>query len=185
MSGQHRVFLNLCAGLDRLGDPSTGSTTTATSKSIRKELACIIGRPFVLDWIRGQNPILLGVRTCNHPIDAPDLFTALPVKTVLVPSTWYADMCRPGWPKIEVCRSASTRMRGGRHRPSRKHRRAAVRQGAMAARAPFGRTGRANPLTSCGVNGHSVEELRYGSYEESDYRRAAFALPRHDLSLPA
>jgi len=81
-------------------------------------------------------------------------------------------MCRPGWPKIEVWPIGIDTDAWRPSSPEQKnHRRAAVRQGAMAARAPFGRTGRANSLTSW-ANGHSVEELRYGSYEESDYRRA-------------
>jgi hypothetical protein len=101
MSGQQRVFLNLCAGLDRLGI----RYRVNDYRYIRKhpeELACIIGRTFLLDKIKWKNPILLGVAVYNHPLDDPDLFDRLPVKKILVPGPWYADMYRPYWPDTEV-----------------------------------------------------------------------------------
>ncbi len=101
MSGQQRVFLNLCAGLDRLGI----RYRVNDYRYIRKhpeELACIIGRTFLLDKIKWRNPILLGVAVYNHPLDDPDLFERLPVKKILVPGGWYADMYRPYWASTEV-----------------------------------------------------------------------------------
>lgn len=101
MSGQQRVFLNLCAGLDRLGI----RYRVNDYRYIRKhpeELACIIGRTFLLDKIKWKNPILLGVAVFNHPLDDPKLFDRLPVKKFLVPGPWYADMYRPYWPDTEA-----------------------------------------------------------------------------------
>jgi hypothetical protein len=101
MNGQLRVFLNLCAGLDKLGIRYRVNDYNYIRKH-PEELACIIGRSFVLDRIKWKNPILLGVAVYNHPLDDPDLFKRLPVKSVLVPCEWYADMCRQEWPNVEA-----------------------------------------------------------------------------------
>lgn len=101
LSGQVRVFLNLCAGLDKLGIGYRVNDYDYIQKH-PDELACIIGRAFVLDKIRWKNPILLGVAVYNHPLDDPDLFDRLPVKAVLVPGDWCVDMFRPYWPNTRV-----------------------------------------------------------------------------------
>ncbi|MGY8637493.1 glycosyltransferase family 1 protein [Bradyrhizobium sp. 14AA] len=101
ISGQRRVLLNLCAGLDRLGI----RYRVNDYRYIRKhpeELACIIGRTFVLDWFKWKNPLLLGVAMYDHPIDAPERLNELQVKRVLVPCKWYADMFRPHWPHVDA-----------------------------------------------------------------------------------
>ncbi|RXH40562.1 glycosyltransferase [Bradyrhizobium zhanjiangense] len=99
VSGQRRVLLNLCAGLDRLGIRYRVNDYRYIQKH-PEELACIIGRPFVLDWFKWKNPLLLGVAMYDHPIDAPESLKDLDVKRVLVPCTWYADMFRPHWPHV-------------------------------------------------------------------------------------
>lgn len=101
MNGQLRVFLNLCAGLDRLGIAYRVNDYNYIRKH-PEALACIVGRSFVLDRIEWRNPILLGVAIYNHPLDDPELFNRLPVKTVLVPCEWYADMYRRDWPNVEA-----------------------------------------------------------------------------------
>lgn len=101
ISGQRRVLLNLCAGLDRLGI----RYRVNDYRHIRKhpeELACIIGRTFVLDWFTWKNPLLLGVAMYDHPVDAPEHLKDLQVKRVLVPCKWYADMFRPHWPHVDA-----------------------------------------------------------------------------------
>src|SRR5262249_33092778 len=70
ISGQRRVFLNLCAGLDGLGIRYRINDYRYVQKH-PEELACILGRPFVLERIAWKNPILLGVASYNHPADAP------------------------------------------------------------------------------------------------------------------
>jgi hypothetical protein len=101
INGQLRVFLNLCAGLDRLGIGYRINDYRYIEKH-PNELACIIGRSFVLDRIKWKNPLLLGVAIYNHPLDDPNLFNRLPVKALLVPGGWYADMFRPYWPNTVV-----------------------------------------------------------------------------------
>ena len=51
---------NLCAGLDRMGIRYRVNDYGHIRKH-PEELACIIGRPFVLDWFAWKNPLLLGV----------------------------------------------------------------------------------------------------------------------------
>ncbi|WP_035997381.1 glycosyltransferase [Bradyrhizobium yuanmingense] len=101
MSGQLRVFLNFCAGLDRLGIRYRVNDYGYIAEH-PDELACIVGRTFLLDKFLWKSPILLGAAVHNHPLDDPDLFKRLPVKKVVVPGPWYVDMYRPYWPETEA-----------------------------------------------------------------------------------
>lgn len=94
--GQQRIFLNLCAGLDRIG---VGYRVNDFGYARRNpgELACIVGKPFVLDKIEWKNPILFGAAVHSHPLDDPHLLQRLPIKKVLVPGPWMKEMCKPYW----------------------------------------------------------------------------------------
>ncbi|MEO8198255.1 MAG: glycosyltransferase family 1 protein [Thermoanaerobaculia bacterium] len=94
--GQALVFINLCKGLDRIG---VRYRTNDFRHALRNptELACIVGKPFVLDKIAWKNPILFGAAVYSHPIDDPLLMTRLPVRMVLVPGPWMREMFRPAW----------------------------------------------------------------------------------------
>ena len=94
--GQARVFLNLRAGLDRLGVPYRVNDY-GYAKRHCQELACIVGKPFVLDKVPWRNPILFGAAVYSHPMNDPLLMERLPVRKVLVPGAWMMDMCRPIW----------------------------------------------------------------------------------------
>ena len=94
--GQTRVFLNLCEGLRRIGVPFL-INSFAFAKRNPSALACIVGKPFLLDKIHWENPILFGAAVYSHPIDDPDLLQRLPVKKVLVPGPWMREMCKPHW----------------------------------------------------------------------------------------
>lgn len=94
--GQARVFLNLRTGLDRLGVPYRVNDY-GYARRHPHELACIIGKPFLLDKIRWENPILFGAAVHSHPIDDPDLLRRLPVKKILIPGPWMKEMCSPYW----------------------------------------------------------------------------------------
>jgi glycosyltransferase involved in cell wall biosynthesis len=94
--GQTRVFLNLCAGLDKLGvDYRVNDYSHVRRNS--DELACIIGKPHVLDLIPWQNPILFGAAVYSHPLNDPELLLRLPVRKILVPGEWMRKMCEPFW----------------------------------------------------------------------------------------
>jgi glycosyltransferase involved in cell wall biosynthesis len=94
--GQTRVFLNLCAGLDKIG-VSYRVNDYSHAQRHPDELACIIGKPHVLDLIPWQNPILFGASIYSHPLSDPDLLLRLPVRRVLVPGEWMRIMCEPFW----------------------------------------------------------------------------------------
>ncbi len=67
------------------------------------ELACIVGKPFVLDKISWKNPILFGAAVYSHPMDDPLLLERLPIKKILVPGPWMKAMCYPYWgPAVEA-----------------------------------------------------------------------------------
>jgi hypothetical protein len=94
--GQKRVFLNLCAGLDRIGIHYVVNDYERAKRN-PTEVACIVGKPQALDRIEWRNPILFGAAGYSHPIDDPNLLQRLPIKLVLVPGQWMKEMCRPYW----------------------------------------------------------------------------------------
>lgn len=94
--GQRRVFLNLRAGLDRLGR-SYRINDYRHAKNNHADLACIIGKPCVLDRIAWRNPILFGASGYSHPIDDLKLLDRLPIRKILVPGPWMELMCKPWW----------------------------------------------------------------------------------------
>lgn len=94
--GHTRVFLNLLAGLDRIG-VGYRVNDFRHARANPGEPACIIGKPQVLDAMEWKNPLLFGAAGYSHPMDDPDLLSRLPVRRVLVPGEWMAQMCRPYW----------------------------------------------------------------------------------------
>lgn len=92
--GQTRVFLNLCAGLDILRIPYRINGYRHIEQHL-EELACIIGKPHVLNKLRWRNPIIFGAAVYSHPLSDPDLLNRLPVRRVLVPGEWMRKMCEP------------------------------------------------------------------------------------------
>jgi hypothetical protein len=94
--GHTRVFLNLCAGLDKLGISYRVNDYHYIQKH-PNEVACIIGKPHVLDRRKWENPILFGAAIFSHPIDDPNLFDRLPIRKMLVPGEWMRKMCEPDY----------------------------------------------------------------------------------------
>lgn len=94
--GQTRVFLNLCAGLDRLGVPYRVNDYRYI-RANPNELACIIGKPFVLDKFAWKNPIMFGAAVFSHPTADPQILDRLPIRKILVPGEWMRLMCEPYW----------------------------------------------------------------------------------------
>ena len=133
--GAMRVFLNLRAGLDRLG----AAYRVNDYRHIRRnpsELACVIGKPQVLAKIPMETPILFGTSIYSHPNDDPELPKRRPIRQVLVPSDWVRDMFAEVWPGQSVGVA-------GRHRHRTlatgsgfvaDHRRVDLRQDLLAAR---------------------------------------------------
>lgn len=94
--GQMRVFLNLCAGLDRLGHPYRVNDHRH-AKNNPGELACILGKRHVLEERPWANPLLVGPCVHDHPIEDPELFRRRRVRRILVPGEWMRRMCEPYW----------------------------------------------------------------------------------------
>jgi glycosyltransferase involved in cell wall biosynthesis len=95
-SGHRRVFINLCEGLKRLGIPYRVNDYGFARKN-PDALACIVGKPAVLDKMGWRNPILFGASIYSHPIDDPNVLSRFPIKKVLVPGLWMKDMFARSW----------------------------------------------------------------------------------------
>lgn len=94
IGGHKRLFLNLLSGLERIGIPYRINDY----RYIRKhpaEVACIIGKPHLLEKIKWENPILFGAAVFSHPSEDPNLFDRLPVSRILVPGEWMRSMFAP------------------------------------------------------------------------------------------
>jgi hypothetical protein len=96
VSGHRRIFLNLCAGLHRLGVPYRVNDYRHAGRH-PDELACVIGKPFLLDAVAWKNPILFGAAIFSHPGDCPDLLQRYPVRTVVVQGEWNRRMFEPAY----------------------------------------------------------------------------------------
>ncbi len=95
-SGHEKVFLNLCEGLRRLGVRFRTNDYGFARRNPRS-LACIVGKPPVLEKMNWRNPILFGAAGYSHPSDDPELFNRLPVRKVLVPGPWMKEMFDRVW----------------------------------------------------------------------------------------
>lgn len=94
--GQTLVFLNLKAGLRKLGVPFR-ENDFAYAKKHPEEPVGIVGKPHVLDLVDWKNPILFGAAVMSHPIDDPNLLERKPIQKILVPGGWMRKMCEPHW----------------------------------------------------------------------------------------
>ncbi len=94
--GQEIVFLNLRAGLDRLGVPYRVNDYRWARHNPNAPVG-IIGKPFVLDRLEWRNPILFGASVMSHPDVDPGLLARRPIQRILVPGEWMRQMCEPRW----------------------------------------------------------------------------------------
>jgi hypothetical protein len=96
IGGQERVWVNLKAGLRKLGVDFRENDFGYARRNPGEPVG-IVGKPCVLDLERWQSPILFGASVMSHPLDDPDLLRRLPVRRVLVPGEWMRRMCEPYW----------------------------------------------------------------------------------------
>jgi len=95
--GQERVFLNLRAGLDRLGLPYTVNRYAEALRNPTMPVG-IVGKSHVLDLVPWKNPILFGSSIMSHPLADENLLQRLPtIQRILVPGEWMRAMCEPYW----------------------------------------------------------------------------------------
>ncbi|WP_316824787.1 hypothetical protein [Pedobacter miscanthi] len=86
--GVMMVALHLMKGFDKIGIPYRFNDF-AYIKKHPEEIACIIGKPQVLDKFKWKNPIIFGAGIFSHPIDCPNLLSLYPgIKKIVVPGKW-------------------------------------------------------------------------------------------------
>jgi len=98
--GTMRAFLNLVAGLDRIGVRHRFNDYRRLRSAEHDELVCLFGKPHVLEKIPAQAPILFGTSIYSHPADDPELPRRRHIRRVLVPSAWVQRMFAEVWPDI-------------------------------------------------------------------------------------
>jgi hypothetical protein len=85
------VALELMRGLKKLDIPYRFNDFNYIKKH-PNEIACIIGKPQILDEIKWKNPIIFGAGVFSHPVDNLALLEKYPtIKKVLVPGPWMRD----------------------------------------------------------------------------------------------
>jgi glycosyltransferase involved in cell wall biosynthesis len=93
--GVMMIALELMKGLDRLGVPYRFNNFGYISRH-PDELACIIGKPQLLDGRSWKNPVIFGAGVFSHPSDYPDLLVKHPnIRKILVPGPWMKDLFAP------------------------------------------------------------------------------------------
>jgi hypothetical protein len=169
-SGHRRVFLNLRAGLERLGI-SYRVNDYGYAKRNPSALACIIGKPCVLDRMEWNNPILFGASGYSHPVDDPCLLNRLAIKKILVPGPWMQVMCKPFWgDSVEAWPvGIDTEL----WRPAEDKRVDVLLYDKVRWEHDRYEDSLIGPIRShLQGHGHSFIELRYGFYRESAFRAA-------------
>jgi glycosyltransferase involved in cell wall biosynthesis len=94
-----RVFLNLMAGLDRIGVRYRVNDYRYI-RANPEELACLIGKPHLLRKFATRTPLLFGTAIYNHPIDDELLPSRQLIRQILVPSEWVKRMFSAVWPNL-------------------------------------------------------------------------------------
>jgi hypothetical protein len=94
--GTELTFIYLMAGLEHLGVPYRINAYRHL-KANPEELACVIGKPHVIDKLPARTPMLFGTSLYSHPDDDPNLPTRRVIRKVLVPSEWVRRMFAEVW----------------------------------------------------------------------------------------
>lgn len=100
--GVMMVALQLMKGLDKIGVPYRFNDFSYIKKH-PEEIACIIGKPHVLEKFKWKNPIIFGAGIFSHPIDCPNLLKLYPsIKKIIVPGKWMKQAFDPFFGKDKV-----------------------------------------------------------------------------------
>lgn len=101
-SGQFMVYFNLVKGLTKAGIPFRLNDYKYIKKKT-DEIACIIGKDFLLDKIAWNCPIVYGPSFGINPISDPQIMNNYPIKKLIVPGKWVKELFSPyGSENIEV-----------------------------------------------------------------------------------
>ena len=86
--GVMMVALQLMQGLKKIDIPFRFNDYHYI-KNHPEKIACIIGKPQILDKFKWANPIIFGSGIFSHPIEDSDFLTRYPtIKKILVPGDW-------------------------------------------------------------------------------------------------
>ncbi len=89
------IALQLMKGLDQLNIPYRFNDFSYIKKH-PDEIACIIGKPQILDKFKWENPIIYGAGIFSHPTDDLNFLIKYPtIKKILVPGPWMKDVFDP------------------------------------------------------------------------------------------
>lgn len=93
--GVMMIALQLMKGLDKLGISYRYNDYNFIKKNPH-EIACIIGKPHLLEKHKWNNPILFGAGIYSHPSEQPQLLQKHPsIQKILVPGSWMQHMFEP------------------------------------------------------------------------------------------
>jgi len=93
--GVMMIALQLMKGLDSVGIPYRFNDFSYIKKH-PEEIACIIGKPQILNKFKWENPIIYGAGIFSHPSDDLDFLVKYPtIKKILVPGPWMKDVFDP------------------------------------------------------------------------------------------
>ena len=94
LGGVDRVFLNLCKGLELIGQPYSVNAPFRLIKS--KDRVGVLGRGrYCLEGYNIDHPIVAGIGLMTHPSEWPTLLHDYPVVKYLQHSEWAAEVYRP------------------------------------------------------------------------------------------
>jgi glycosyltransferase involved in cell wall biosynthesis len=169
--GHKRVFLNLCDGLWKIG-VNYRLNDYAYARKNPSALACIIGKPFLLDVLEWKNPILFGAAIYSHPVDDPRLLERRRINKILVPGPWMEEMCRPDWGRVVT--SWPVGIDTDLWRPSlRPKTHDVLLYDKVRWRHEYYEPALISPIrTTLRRQGRSFLEIRYGRYREEEFRSA-------------
>jgi glycosyltransferase involved in cell wall biosynthesis len=166
--GSRRVFLNLKAGLDRIGVPYRVNDFRYM-RSHQEELVCLIGQPHLLRQFPHHTPMMFGTALYNHPVDDEFLPRRHAIRQLLVPSEWVRRMFAKSWPNmVSVWPVGIDTDRWSPSTDSRKTVDVLVYEKLFRDRERFGLELVEPMMMALRRHGLSIEYLRYGSYHESE-----------------
>lgn len=166
--GQMRVFLNLKAGLDRIGMPYRLNNYRYIRDN-SEDLVCLLGKPYVLKRFLPHTPIMFGPAIYNHPIDDETLPNRHLIRRVLVPSVWVKKMFAKVWPDIVSVWPVGIDTDRWMPSPSRsKDVDVVIYDKIFRGREDYQRTLLDPLMSELRRRALVVERLRYGAYAESD-----------------
>ena len=167
--GLGKVFINLCLGLDRLGIPYQ---VNPPFKDLREDdRVGVLGRGrYALQGYDRPNPIVAGIGLMTHPSEWPTLCEEYPVIRYLQHSEWTNDIYRPYFGERCVIWPVGIDTRASTPSVAAKDLDVLLYDKVQWNRAHSEQT-LIQPVRQ-GLHRRKLKfaELRYGSYEEADFR---------------